>query len=49
MRCILVRLANEGLLFDGIPSNELLKHGAFTTRYVSLVDEYELANQILQI
>lgn len=43
VRCILVRLAREGLLFDGIASNELLKHGAFTTRYVSLVDEDNLA------
>lgn len=39
VRCILVRLTKEGLLFEGKASAELLSHGAFTTRYVSLIDE----------
>jgi len=38
VRCILSRLAQEGLAFDGKPSDELLAHGSFTTKYVSLID-----------
>ena len=39
VRCILVRLTEEGILFGGNASDQLLRHGAFTTRYVSLIDQ----------
>lgn len=39
VRCVLVRLTKEGLLFDGKASDELLQHGTFTTRFVSLIEE----------
>ncbi|XP_046656433.1 hexokinase-1-like [Daphnia pulicaria] len=39
VRCVLVRLTKEGLLFQGNASEELLQHGAFTTRFVSLIEE----------
>ncbi|KAI9559903.1 hypothetical protein GHT06_013910 [Daphnia sinensis] len=39
VRCVLVRLTKEGLLFQGNASEHLLRHGAFTTRYVSLIEE----------
>ncbi|XP_057365356.1 hexokinase-2-like [Daphnia carinata] len=39
VRCILVRLTKEGLLFQGNASQHLLRHGAFTTRYVSMIEE----------
>lgn len=39
MRCVLVRLTKEGLLFQGNASEHLLRHGAFTTRYVSMIEE----------
>lgn len=42
VRCVLVTLAKHNLVFDGKPSEELLKHGAFTTRFVSLIDEDNL-------
>lgn len=39
VRCVLVRLTKEGLLFQGNASEHLLRHGAFTTRYVSMIEE----------
>ncbi|EFX73328.1 hypothetical protein DAPPUDRAFT_307951 [Daphnia pulex] len=39
VRCVLVRLTKEGLLFQSNASEELLQHGAFTTRFVSLIEE----------
>ncbi|XP_046462475.1 hexokinase-2-like [Daphnia pulex] len=39
VRCVLIRLTKEELLFQGKASEELLQHGAFTTRFVSLIEE----------
>lgn len=44
MRCVLVRLTKEGLLFQGKTSEALLQHGAFTTRFVSLIEEFSHTN-----
>jgi len=38
VRCILVRLTEKGLLFGGKLSDQLLTHGAFTTKYLSIID-----------
>lgn len=43
VRCILVGLVKEGLLFDGKSSDQLLTHGAFTTKNVSIIEGENLS------
>lgn len=39
VRVVLVRLAKDGLLFDGQVSDELLTPHAFPTKYVSEIEK----------
>ncbi|XP_056140846.1 hexokinase-2-like isoform X2 [Lampris incognitus] len=41
VRLVLVKLAEDGLLFDGQLSDELLTHGSFETRFISHIEEEE--------
>jgi hexokinase len=49
VRCVLVRLTREGLLFQGKASEELLRHGAFTTRFVSLIEEFSFTHSLFTV
>jgi hexokinase len=39
-RLVLVKLAEEGLMFGGKIPSQLLRPGSFPTRFVSLVEQY---------
>lgn len=40
VRVVLVKLVQNGILFDGTASEKLLAHGAFTARHLSIIEEY---------
>jgi len=39
VRVVLVKLAQEGIIFDGKPSKKLLTVGSFSARFISLIEE----------
>jgi len=41
VRVILLKMNSVGLVFERGVSERFLKHGAITTRHVSLIEEYE--------
>lgn len=41
VRLILVKMAKEGLLFEGRITPELLTRGKFETKHVSAIEKYE--------
>ena len=47
VRCILVKLAREDLIFNGEPSSQLLTHDSFTTRFISSIEQLSNPKSIL--
>ena len=39
VRVILLKMVSAGVVFDGKASDKLLAHGAFTTRFVSMIEQ----------
>lgn len=38
VRLVIVKLIEEQILFNGIPSDKFLKPGGFTTRFISMIE-----------